>query len=186
MKGSTMSQENPQSLPSSLPATNQSGHSPQENLSESPHLPVNESDAGRELSQWSNDVPAYVTNLPTVTEDDVIRLSTLMAKSDRKSKNCVGATLAVAGFAIDFGPVGEADDGELIEGVRGHILLDDGTSVFTTSRGVLKALKMAAQTYRAGPWIPPVLIDIIAVPGKGGEALIGILRGRAKTPAKKK
>src|ERR1022692_3765978 len=97
------------------PIPNKHGQTHQENLPANVPPP-----ASGPLAAWGNDQPSYLTNLPQVTEDEIVRVAALMAESTRKSKQCAGMTLPVVGFAIDYGPVGETADGEIVEGVRGH------------------------------------------------------------------
>jgi hypothetical protein len=175
-----MNQENQQSQQSCLPVPSPSGSLPSENS----NLPVVASqDVSAEeaaLRKFASAEPSFATSLPTVTSEDIERLSTLMAVSDAKTKNCAGQTLEVVGFAVDFGNVGETADGEVVEGLRGHMLLSNGKSVFTTSKGILKALRDGMKIYGSGLWTPPVLLEIRAVASKRGDALIGVWRGRAK------
>lgn len=182
-----MNPENPQSPSLLLPTQHPFGETP----SSDSNLPqvVNQelSEGERALAAFASQQPSFVTSLPCSTSEDFERISVLMAVSDAKSKNCAGQTLAVIGFAADFGPVGETQDGEVIEGVRAHILLDDGKSIFTTSRGILKALRDGLMIFKHGLWSPPALLEIRQVSCKRGDALVGVWRGRKgiRKPAEK-
>lgn len=109
-----------------------------------------------------------------------------MAASDAKSKHCAGTTIEAVGFAADYGVIGETEDGEAVEGLRAHILCADGKAIFTTSRGLLKALRDGARIYGLGRWDPPALLEVREVKGKRGDALIGVWRGRKSAGVKKK
>lgn len=173
-----MSQENQQYQ--SLPATIQPSSGSEQSKSSVPsNLPSLSANAGAlALADWADSESAFFTNLPMELPEDVERLSALMGVSDGKSKNFAGQTLALVGCAVDWGKHGENDDGEILEGLRAHMLLDDGKVVFTTSAGVLRALRMAMKCYGRGVWSPPILLELRSVPSKRGDALVGILRGR--------
>lgn len=181
-----MSQENQQSPASSSPIQNPSGTEQSQHSNLPQVVSQEQSDGERALAAFASQQPSFVSSLPMETSEDFERVSTLMAISDAKSKNCAGQTLAVVGFAVDFGPVGETQDGEIIEGVRAHILLDDGKSIFSTSRGIIKALRDGLMIFRRGLWTPPALLEIRQVASKRGDALVGVWRGRKGSVAKKK
>lgn len=180
-----MHQENQPSqfLPVAIPPN--SG-SEQSKSSQAQHLPaISTNVAALALADWAETESAFFTNLPMELPEDIERLSALMGVSDGKSKNYAGQTLALVGCAVDWGKHGENDDGEILEGLRAHLLCDDGKVIFTTSAGVLRALRMAMRCYGKGVWNPPILLELRSVPSKRGDALVGILRGRKGVTAKK-
>lgn len=169
---------NPQSQTLPVPVPNPSGQPPSSGFLPLPEVSQERSAEEVALAKFSSDQPSFVTSLPMVTPEDFERVSALMAVSDAKSKNCANTTIAVVGFAVDFGVVGENADGEIVEGLRGHVLTDDGKSIFTTSSGLLKALRDGVKIFGRGLWAPPAILEIRQVPSKRGDALIGIWRGR--------
>lgn len=179
-------QESPQSPTLPVPVPNQSGPPPSSGYLPLPAVSQERSAEETALAKFSSDQPSFVTSLPMVTPEDFERVSALMAVSDAKSKNCANTTISVVGFAVDFGVVGENADGEIVEGLRGHILTDDGKSIFTTSTGLLKALRDGVKIFGRGLWSPPACLEIRQVPSKRGDALIGIWRGRKGVPNGKK
>lgn len=170
--------ESRQSQQSLRPIPPESGASPSSDSSLPAAASQERSAEGAALQKFASEEPAYATSLPCETAEDIERISVLIAVSDLKSKNCANTTISVVGFAVDYGPLGESEEGEIIEGIRGHMLLDDGRSVFTTSAGVLKALRVGIKVYGRGLWNPPALLEIREVKAKRGDALIGVWRGR--------
>lgn len=181
-----MNQENPQSHASSPPTQDQSGASQSNVLSRLPDQGRDESVGALALAAFASQAPSFFTTLPCVTPEDFETVSRLMAVSDAKSKHCANTTIEVVGFAADYGPVGETEDGEIVESLRAHILCADGKAIFTTSRGILKALRDGAKIYGSGRWEPAALLEIREVKGKRGDALIGVWRGRKFAGGKKK
>lgn len=178
-----MNLENPQSQTLLPQVPIQYGENQSSVSSLLPAVSQEQSDGERELAKFASSAPSFFTTLPCLTSEDFEVVSRLMAVSDAKSKHCANTTIAVVGFAADFGPVGETEDGEVVESLRAHILCDDGKAIFTTSRGILKALRDGAKIYGKGRWEPAALLEIREVKAKRGDALIGIWRGR-KQPLK--